>query len=83
MGPKVTNVKRHAGVAGQYEVSATVEYEGEEPQRVTFSGSAYGGPIVMVTPSSQVFVSQDVIARLGGGLSESWVRRFFGEGELG
>lgn len=74
----VLNVKRHAGIAGQYELSATVQYPGEEPERVTFVGSTYGGPIVMRTESGQeVFVSADALSRIGYKLDEAWVRRFF------
>lgn len=77
--PKVTSVKRTDGIAGQYQITATVQYPGEDAATVTFVGSFYGGPIVMRTPTSQTFVSQSVTDRIGSTLDESWVRRFFGE----
>lgn len=79
--PTILKIKRHAGIAGQYEVAAEVQYPGEDARAVTFVGSTYGGPIVMVTEHSQVFVSSEVTDRIGSTLNESWVRRFFGEGE--
>jgi hypothetical protein len=76
--PIVTNVKRHAGIAGNYSLSASVQYEGEEASTVTFVGSVYGAPIVMVMPAGQqVFVSERVTDRLGATLDEAWVRGFF------
>lgn len=76
--PTVTQVKRHSGVAGQYSMTAEVRYEGEPPQLVTFVGSTYGGPIVMVTPDgTQVFVHDRVLDRIGRTLDAGWVRAFF------
>ena len=58
--------------------TATVQYPGEEPHRIRFVGSAYGGPIVMETPGGhQVFVSARVTERIGSTLSEYWVHAFF------
>ena len=79
MAPKVTNFKRHAGIAGNYSVSATVEYDGEPAETVTFSASVYGSPgaVVMITPSGgQTFVTDP--GRCGSVVDESWVRNFFG-----
>jgi truncated hemoglobin YjbI len=77
--PVVGAIKRRNGVAGQYALTATVTYPGEGPEQVTFYGSAYGGPIVMQTPSGhQVFVSNRVCDRIGATLSPEWVRAFFG-----
>jgi hypothetical protein len=76
--PKVTNVKRRNGVAGQYQLSASVQYEGEAAPTVAFVANASGGPIVMVTPDGHgVFVSQRVTDRIGTKLDEAWVRNFF------
>lgn len=75
--PKVANVKRHAGIAGRYSVTAAVQYPGESAETVTFVGSVHGGPIVMVTDHGQTFVSESVTARLGSKLTEQWVREFF------
>jgi hypothetical protein len=80
--PKILGIKKINGIAGQYQINAKVQYEGEEPETVGFVGSVYGGPIVMVMPSGmQTFVSGAVTDRLGSKLDESWVRRFFGPRE--
>lgn len=62
------------GVAGQVSYTATVKYEGEEPSSVTFVGSTYGGPVVMVTAAGQTFVTDP--GRFGR-FSAAWVRAFF------
>jgi hypothetical protein len=77
----VTNVKRHNGIAGQYSVSASVQYDGEAASAVTFVGYGYGSrTVVMCTLGNPggVFVSSAVIDRLGSDLNEAWVRAFFG-----
>lgn len=80
--PLVNDIKRDPGIAGQYSITARVIYPGELPETITFVGSSYGGPIVMITPSGQqVFVSRAVTDRLGEQLSPEWVRGFFGERE--
>ena len=79
MNAEINNIKRHRGVAGQFSVSASVQYPGESAETVTFVGNAYGGPIVMVTPAAEVFVSSRVTERIGSILDESWIRRFFAE----
>jgi hypothetical protein len=69
-------VRRHAGIAGQVSYSVPVTYPGEPTETVTFVGSVYGGPVVMVTGSDmQVFVKDP--ARFGK-FGPGWVRRFFG-----
>ena len=78
--PTVLSVKRRNGVAGAFELVASVQYLGESPESVTFVGSAYGAPIVMVLPSGlQTFVSRDVTDRIGSELTPEWVARFFAE----
>jgi hypothetical protein len=74
----VRKVTRHAGIAGQVSYSAVVGYPGEDDSTVTFVGSVYGGPVVMVTPSgTQVFVTDpDRFGTFGS----QWVRRFFASG---
>lgn len=74
--PVVTEVKRHAGIAGQFTVSADVTYPGEGAHHIEFVGSTYGGPVVMVTPSSELFVTDP---GRHGTFGEAWVRRFFAE----
>ena len=74
----VKSVKRLAGIAGQYGMRATVAYDGEPDSVVTFYGSTYGGPVVMESETgAQVFVSADVLDRIGHTLTEEWVRAFF------
>lgn len=73
--PKVTNMQRHAGIAGQYEITATVQYDDEPASVARFVGSTYGGPVVMVMPSgAQTFVTDP--DRFGA-FGIDWVRRFF------
>lgn len=83
--PTVTNLRKHAGIAGQFSVSATVAYpyesahEGAQAKRVEFVGSVYGGPVVMISPSGvQTFVTDP--SRFGE-FGVEWVRRFFGSND--
>lgn len=76
--PTVHAVTRRHGVAGQFELTATVEYPGEGKSCVSFVGSTYGGPVVMVTPMGQTYVSRETMERCGSELNEAWVRNFFG-----
>ncbi len=70
---------RFNGIAGQFQINATVQYEGEAPETLGFVGNVSGGPIVMISPNgSQVFVSQGVTDRIGTELTPAWIRRFFG-----
>lgn len=77
---EVIGVRKALGVAGQVSYTATVQHHGEEKtDTVTFVGSAYGGPVVMVLPSGmQSFVSDP--GRFGE-FGEQWVRRFCEEVE--
>lgn len=73
--PTLGTIKRHNGVAGQVSYSVQVTYEGEAPEWITFVGSTYGGPVVMVTPRGhETFVTEP--ARFGE-FGPDWVRRFF------
>ncbi len=73
--PTLNKVTRHAGIAGQFEVSAEMTYPGEAPKVIRFVGSTYGGPVVMVTPAgAQHFVTDP--DRFGA-FGTEWVRRFF------
>lgn len=81
--PTLDKVTRHAGIAGQFEVSAEVTYPGEQARTVAFVGSVYGGPVVMVTPSSlgqsvQTFVSDPGRHGDFAVTPIEWVHRFFG-----
>jgi hypothetical protein len=78
--PTLGRIVRHAGIAGQYALSVLVTYPGELGSVVTFTGSTYGGPIVMAFPgfARGLFVADDVIDRCGRELTPEWVRRFYG-----
>jgi hypothetical protein len=71
----IQQIKRQTGVAGNYAITATVQYPDEPARAVTFHGSTYGGPIVMATEAGQTFVTDP--GRFGPKLSEEWVRAFF------
>jgi hypothetical protein len=72
--PHIYFIRPTAGIAGQFSVKARVGYEGEAPRDVEFVGSAYGGPVVMVTEFGQTFVTEP--GRFGD-FGTEWVRRFF------
>lgn len=73
--PLVANVRKHAGIAGQFQVSAEVTYPGEPTAAITFVGSVYGGPVVMVSPSGhQTYVTEP---ERFGDFGTEWVKRFF------
>lgn len=74
----IHSVKRAAGIAGQFSVTADVTHHhdaGDDRSSVTFVGSVYGGPVVMVLESgTQTFVSEP--GRFGETFGEAWVRAF-------
>jgi hypothetical protein len=77
MTATIHSIKRSAGVAGQVQYTAVVEYEGEGKSTVSFVGSVYGPPIVMIAPTQhQIFVSNP---ERFGPFGEQWVRNFFQE----
>ena len=76
--PVLSDVRKHSGVAGAYEYSVDVTYPGEETHRLSFVHNVYGGPVVMVTPGGQHFVSADVMDRCGQAVTEAWLLLFFG-----
>lgn len=77
--PDVLSIKRTRGIAGEYSLTASIQYPGESPEHVTFTSSTYGPPVVMSTEGipGGVFVSQRVLERIGSTLDEAWVRAFF------
>jgi hypothetical protein len=76
--PVIDSVKRHAGIAGQYAVTARVHYGNEPASDVTFVAWRDSRTVVMCTESgAQVYVSSAVIDRLGANVNEAWVRGFF------
>jgi hypothetical protein len=75
MTPTLGTITRTNGVAGQISYTVPVTYPGEATERITFIGSAYSGPVVMVSPSgAQTFVHDP--GRFGK-FNPEWVRRFF------
>ena len=73
--PTVTNIRKHKGIAGQFSVTATVQYPCESPDTIEFVGSTYGGPVVMVTNGgNQTFVTNP---ERFGKFGTEWVKRFF------
>lgn len=74
--PTLGKISRQAGIAGQISYSVPVTYSDEPTSTVQFVGSVYGGPVVMVTPASQTFVTDP---NRFGKFGPEWVRRFFGK----
>ena len=72
--PSLGTIKKFGQIAGQVGYSVEVSYPGETPRFVSFIGSCYGGPVVMCSGATQVFV--DDPSRFGS-FSPDWVRRFF------
>ena len=80
--PTLSNITTARGIAGQISITATVTYPGEDSHPVTFVGSSFGGPVVMVTATSdgrecQTFVTDP--GRFGRFEDDrrEWLRRFF------
>lgn len=74
---QVLNVRKTSGCAGQVQYTAVVRYSGEDNSTVSFVGSIYGGPVVMVTEGfpEGIFVTDP--SRFGT-FGPEWVRQFFG-----
>lgn len=75
--PTLGSIRKHSGIAGVIAYSVPVTYPDEPTETITFRGSVYGGPVVMVTPGNPAGVFVTDPARFGR-LSPVWVRRFFG-----
>lgn len=70
-------IKRTNGVAGQVAYSTVVAYDDEPACLVTFVGSVYGGPVVIVTETfGQMFVTNP---NRFGQFGPEWVRRFYAD----
>lgn len=72
----LTDVTKHRGIAGQYSYEVSYRYDTGASHRVTFVGSEYGAPVVMVDGTHQWFVSD--WRQYGDTLNVAWVRRFYG-----
>jgi hypothetical protein len=72
--PTIHAIRKSAGIAGQFSVTADVEYPDEPRRALTFVGSTYGGPVLMRTEGMETFVTDP--GRFGD-FGTEWVRRFF------
>ena len=78
--PTIHKITKRGSIAGEYALIVSVQYDDQDaPDTVTFKGSVYGGPILMITKGipGGVFVSQRVTDNIGTKLDTRWVRRFF------
>lgn len=75
--PKLGEIRRENGIAGQISYSVAVTYPGESASTVQFVGSSYGGPVTMVTASGMQTHVDDP-GRFGE-FGPEWVRRFFAD----
>jgi hypothetical protein len=89
--PHIYHVRKRAGIAGQFQVDARVGYPDEAPRDVSFVGSVYGGPVVMLTEVSrnvstleeaewwETETVETFVSDPGrfGDFGTEWVRRFF------
>ena len=75
--PTITTPRKTAGIAGQLSYTTTVQYPGEAHESITFVGSVYGGPVVMVTPAGHPVMVSDPGRH--GEFGPEWVRRFFAD----
>jgi hypothetical protein len=79
--PEILSIRRRNGIAGQYAYDVKVSYthgDGtQETTAVTFTASGYGapGPVVMVTDTMQVHVTNP--GQYGDTLSPQWIRNFY------
>lgn len=74
--PTLGQITKVPGVAGQISYRVPVTYPTEPTSTVEFVGSAYGGPVLMITPGNPggMFVKDP--GRFGS-FGPEWVRRFF------
>jgi hypothetical protein len=75
--PTLGKIRKQNGIAGQVAYSVHVTYPGEPTRLVTFIGSDYGGPVVMVQPDGR----QTGVSDPGrhGSFGPAWVRSFFAD----
>jgi len=73
--PTLGPIRRQGGIAGQVSYTVWVQYPDEPSAPVTFVGSLYGGPVVMVTPAGVQHPVSDP-SRFGT-FGPEWVRQFF------
>lgn len=77
---EIQKIKLRTGIAGEIAADAYVTYEDNPVETITFVGSIYGGPVVMILPNGvQTFVRNN--ERFGNFATDrlGWVRTFFGD----
>ena len=74
ISPTLSGLRRYNGTAGQFSLAVEVTYPGEEARTVEFVGSIYGGPVLMLTDTAEVWVSEP--GRFGT-FGKAWVKKFF------
>ncbi len=72
--PTLSGMRRYNGTAGQFSLAVEVSYPGEDKRTVEFVGSRYGGPVLMLTDTAEVWVTEP--GRFGV-FGKDWVRRFY------
>ena len=78
--PRISNIRRHNGVAGQFSYTVDTRYPGEEVTKTEFVGSTYGGGVVLVMNGKQVSVRPSGRFTDFSTLNPQWVRDFFKDG---
>lgn len=76
MSATVQAVTKTGGIAGQVRYTAAVQYPGEDTSTVSFVGSVYGGPVLMITAG---FPDGMWVTDPGrhGEFGPEWIERFF------
>jgi hypothetical protein len=72
----LANFRTVHGAAGATYISVDVSYPAEEPIKVEFRGSVYGGP-TYVSWNGQDMLRVDSPERFGDRLDEVWVRAYY------
>lgn len=78
--PKATvrEVRRIDGLLGAFQLDVTVEYDNGTRDYVTFVGSDYGTPgLVMLSSSGVEWTRVESPERFGDRLNAAWVRNFY------
>lgn len=78
MSATVQSITKTAGIAGQVRLTAAVQYPGEDTSTVSFVGSIYGGPVLMLTEGFPEGIWVRDSGRYGDKFDPEWIKRFFG-----
>lgn len=75
--PKISNIRKHAGIGGRFPVTVDVGYDQEATANLTFVGPQDAfGPVVMIQPNGEQTIVTEP-SRMGCHFGTEWVRRFF------